>query len=70
MFAERNCSHVAIVFRPQGGLYVVEDMVFTNAMATFSQCGSEEVSLGSPGVDVGLTPFALFNCGRAEAMLG
>ncbi len=34
-----NSSHVAIVFYPQGGLYVVEHMVFTNAMATFSQCG-------------------------------
>ena len=32
-------SHVAIVFCPQGGLYVVKDMVFPNAMATFSQCG-------------------------------
>ena len=34
-----NSSHVAIVFCPQGGLHVAKDMVFTNAMATFSQCG-------------------------------
>ena len=51
-----NNGHVAIVFCPQGGLWVVGHVVFTNAMATFSQCGlanfqhfgAEEVSLASP----------------------
>ena len=42
-----NSSHVAIVFYPQGGLYVVEHMVFTNAMATFSQCGLANFQPGS-----------------------
>ena len=37
--SRRSSSHVAIAFCPQGGLYVGGHMVFTNAMATFRQCG-------------------------------
>ena len=59
--AERNSSHVAIVFCPQGALYVREDMVFTNAMVTFSQCGLANFQPAWCGRS---------ELGRAEAMLG